>query len=125
MNEQVAQELPPDQHILFEEMKQEFRAKWQDRSPARSIIDPDDPPPLTEAPAGGRTPSSNIPRIEILRGTGYAFLQMNICSRFIRAGCLRVLTFCCLMLVPGTAALTAAPKPVPTHADISYGPSPH
>ena len=34
MNEQVAQELTPDQQILFEEMKQEFRAKWQDRSPA-------------------------------------------------------------------------------------------
>lgn len=35
MNDKVAQELTPEQQKLFEEMKQEFRAKWKDRGAAR------------------------------------------------------------------------------------------
>ena len=35
MNDQVAQELTPEQQKLFEEMKQEFRAKWKDRAASR------------------------------------------------------------------------------------------
>ncbi len=35
MNDRVAQELTPEQQKLFEEMKQEFRAKWKDRAVTR------------------------------------------------------------------------------------------
>ena len=35
MNDQVAQELTPEQQKLFEEAMQEFRAKWKDRAVAR------------------------------------------------------------------------------------------
>ena len=35
MNERVNQELTPEQHKLFEEMKQEFRARWKDRAAAQ------------------------------------------------------------------------------------------
>ena len=35
MNDRIAQELTPEQQKLFEDMKQEFRAKWKDRAAAR------------------------------------------------------------------------------------------
>ena len=45
--------------------------------------------------------------------------------RWQRRGKIHSAFFAGLMLVLGTAVLVAATKPVPTHADVAYGPSPH